>query len=532
MIYLLALLLTILIFLKSKLNLIFIILFSFLINSIAIIIYKFGFGFDFFIHEATMELINATGAVEPKPLYYLGQYSIIILLHKLLLIPIHYAHLLLVPVLASFLIPFNLYLVLKKKFSSQTNTYLSLLVFITLPLALFFNTTPQNLAYLFLILVIIRGLNCRDYFDIFYIFALSLATLLIQPIAGIPAILLSLAITIYYSDFKKIKKHLYRFIFILSAISLPGAFVLVNKLNGIGNADESVSSASPVLRRFLEGLTLQLPKEENIILNFIYFFAFNIKLLLLGLFIIGAYTVYKNKKEFKVYRVYLLIAFGVFISFLITNNLSFSYLISYERLAFSARIFNVSLLLLTPFFMVGVFSLINSLSQKRTVIKIIFIGFYVFLIPIFVYINYPRLDNYHNSHGYSVSQDDIDAVNYIEDNSKDDYIVLANQQTSVAALREFGFTRYYKTDEGEDIFYYPIPTGAPLYEYFLKMVDEEPSRDTMLEAMDIANVDTGYFVINKYWWAFPKIVAEAKIEANSWKSINNGEIFIFKFNKK
>ena len=63
------------------------------------------------------------------------------------------------------------------------------------------------------------------------------------------------------------------------------------------------------------------------------------------------------------------------------------------------------------------------------------------------------------------------------------------------------------------------------------MVDEKPTRKTMLEAMNLAGVNTGYFVINKYWWAFPKIIEEAKIEANSWQSINNGEVYIFEYDK-
>ncbi len=109
----LAFLLVLLIFLKSKFNLLFIIFFTFLLNSIAIIIYKFGFGFDFFIHQSTMELIDATGSVDPKPFYYLGQYSLIIIIHKIFFIPIYYIHLLLVPILASILIPVNLFRVLK-----------------------------------------------------------------------------------------------------------------------------------------------------------------------------------------------------------------------------------------------------------------------------------------------------------------------------------------------------------------------------------------------------------------------------------
>ena len=108
----------------------------------------------------------------------------------------------------------------------------------------------------------------------------------------------------------------------------------------------------------------------------------------------------------------------------------------------------------------------------------------------------------------------------------------------MAALREFGFNRYYKLplDKGgwgdyDEIYFYPIPTGGQLYQYYLGMVYEKPSRTTMVTAMDFANVSQAYFVLNKYWWAFPKILAEAKLEANSWSEVGNGEIYIFKYKK-
>ena len=54
----------------------------------------------------------------------------------------------------------------------------------------------------------------------------------------------------------------------------------------------------------------------------------------------------------------------------------------------------------------------------------------------------------------------------------------------------------------------------------------------MLEAMDLAGVNEGYFVLNKYWRAFVKILAEAKLSASSWQAIDNGEVYVFKYEKK
>lgn len=142
-----------------------------------------------------------------------------------------------------------------------------------------------------------------------------------------------------------------------------------------------------------------------------------------------------------------------------------------------------------------------------------------------LYVSYPRFDRYFNSRGYSVGQNDIEAVRWIDKNADGDYLVLANQQVSAAALSQFGFKRYYDNN----IFYYPIPTSSPLYQYYLDMVYKKPDKRTITEAMDMVGVNQGYFVLNKYWWQFPKILAEAKFSADSWKEFGNGEVFVFKF---
>ncbi|MBU4375668.1 hypothetical protein KKH38_04155, partial [Patescibacteria group bacterium] len=145
---------------------------------------------------------------------------------------------------------------------------------------------------------------------------------------------------------------------------------------------------------------------------------------------------------------------------------------------------------------------------------------------------------YFNSRCFSTSKNDIEAVNWIENNTESDYIVLANQQVSAAALREFGFKKYYspplidkERGSGGEVFYYPVPTGGPLYQYYLDMVYEKPSRETMAKAMDLAGVSEGYFVLNKYWRAFDKILEEAKLEADSWEDIGDGDVFVFKYYK-
>lgn len=70
-----------------------------------------------------------------------------------------------------------------------------------------------------------------------------------------------------------------------------------------------------------------------------------------------------------------------------------------------------------------------------------------------------------------------------------------------------------------------------MYDYYLSMVYEKPSKQTMIKAMDLAGVNESYFVLNRYWWAFSKILDEAKLEANSWQKLDNGEVIVFKYTK-
>ncbi|MBI4262592.1 hypothetical protein HY624_03650 [Candidatus Uhrbacteria bacterium] len=80
------------------------------------------------------------------------------------------------------------------------------------------------------------------------------------------------------------------------------------------------------------------------------------------------------------------------------------------------------------------------------------------------------------------------------------------------------------------IFFYPIPTGSPLYQYYLDMVYTSASRATMEQAMDLAKVNRAYFVLNRYWVNFSKIKKEASATADTSFSINDQD-FIFEYHR-
>jgi hypothetical protein len=140
------------------------------------------------------------------------------------------------------------------------------------------------------------------------------------------------------------------------------------------------------------------------------------------------------------------------------------------------------------------------------------------------YLSYPRFDHYTHSHGYATSEADILAVQWIDrDAHNQDFIVLANQQVSAASLREFGFKKYYSS-----MFYYPVPTGGPLYQKYLEMISK-PNIEIIQNTRKLTGVQTIYFVLNDYWWAADKLRPELGSIADQEISIADGQITIFVF---
>lgn len=511
---------------KNKYFIIFsLILHYFLSFSVALVVYKIGYGFDPFIHEATINLINKTGSVDPKPFYYLGQYSIIVILHKITALSPIWIDKLLVPLVSAVFLPAVLWQTLNKIFSDQKASLLAILFALILPFSVFIVTTPQNLAYLFLLLAILLGLICENIFDLIVIYLLALAATAIHPIAGLPALFLAVSLTIYHSDNAKIKKIGYPAVSFASIISLPAAFCFIEKSFSINsNFNFDINSVFSGLNIFSRPI---IPSDETAILNFIYLYGFNLKFIIFLILVSGIFIVYRHKEYCKKFKIYFLLSSSFFASYLIAKIIPFNFLIDYERDNYTDRIFTISVFFLLPFIITVIYGLTEKILYSKNFLKLTFLSFFVIIITFSLYLSYPRHDKYFNSHGFSTGKNDIEAVRWINNDAKEDYIVLANQQVSAAALMEFGFLRYFKNN----IFYYPIPTGGPLYQYYLDMVYKKPSRETMQKAMDLAGVKVGYFILNKYWWAFPKILDEAKFEAQAWKEIGNGEIYVFKYLK-
>jgi len=501
---------------SNRSNLLLVSLHFFLTYSVILFVYRLGFGYDYFIHQATLELIDKQGLVEPRPFYYLGQYGLLTLIHKISGLPLIWLHRLLVPALAAIFLPALLYracnAILKNNFRPW---YLLLFLLIPLPFLTF--TTPQNFALLLLLFVILLSVSYKNFFEFIVMAILALAALVTQPIAGVPAMLLALALAVRDSKAPaRIKRFGFSAIFVLSAVLLPLAFYLFEK--------PQFSAAGWPLGNLLPSLTLASAGSNDIILNFIYFYAYNFWVAPVILSIAGLWLARKDGQLTRL-APNLLLAGGLFVAYFLTKILPFNFLIGYEHDDYAKRILLVACLFLAPFIILSIGKLVELIRRQNLLFKTSWLVFALLLLCASLYLTYPRFDRYFNSRGYSVGESDLAAVDWIEQNAGGDYIVLANQQVSVAALSRFGFKKYYRGD----IFYYPIPTGGPLYNYYLEMVYQKPTRETMAKAMELAGVNEGYFVLNKYWTDFAKVLAEAKLAAKSWREFGGGQVYVFSY---
>ena len=141
------------------------------------------------------------------------------------------------------------------------------------------------------------------------------------------------------------------------------------------------------------------------------------------------------------------------------------------------------------------------------------------------YLSYPQRDPYIFNKSLNTTSTDLNIVHTIESQSSD-YIVLANQAVSAAAISEYGFNKYFK----DNIFYYPLPTSGPLYQLYLQLAYQQSLVVEVLDSVkNLTGVNNIYFVINSYWSGYNQIVSEHKKTAESWQQIDN-KATIFYYN--
>jgi len=508
----------------EKFNLFLITLHTLLSSSIALIIYQIGYGFDPFIHRATEKIILNSGYILPKNPYYVGQYSLIVILTKIFNINLNIIDKILVPVLSSIIIPTLTYFSLVKINLEKKISQITSLIFPFFILFTIFFTVPQNLANIFLIIFIFLVLiylknNINNIIKLNHLWLLAIAITCIHPLAGIPALMTVWLLSIKnpVNPVKNMGHRTCKKIKILSilifAISVPVIFYFLSFILPDFNISLDLSNLKT---RLISDFSFNyLPFHS--FLHSIYFLKILFPVLIITLTLLSFRQSYKKQKHLKLF---LIIALILLFNSLLLSLFSFHSIIYYEQNIFPIRLIHFAYFFILAF----ILSNLSRVPCKFTKYNFLVITSIAFIATNFLYLSYPTYDIIEKNKGYSVSQSDIEAVRKIQEISDtDNFVVLSNQSTSAAALQEFGFKKYYNNN-----FYYPIPTSSPLYKIYLDITYNSTKPEYLAQIKNITGADEVFLVFNDYWTNFKKLALNYQNTAKNSYNINN-KIYIFEY---
>jgi len=329
-------------------------IFAFLSSSIALFVYKLGYGFDPFIHQATEKVIALKGVITPKPFYYIGQYSIVVIMSEIFQISVEWIDKLLVAIIASVFIPLSIFTFCRKIFQNKISRIFTLL-FLSIPFSIFIMTTPQNLANTLLLILIIFGLSfIHNYYTVqrnkyltIFLICLTVAILTIHPLTGIPALIFLILIIISASktfcpvDSKGCKDTLLFGVFLISLLScfaLPFVF-----LANSGFSLMQIKFNSGIFSELISQFQLFHFNAFNFLQDFAYLYDYLLPFVIIILSISAGIHIILNTR-YKILVMYFLTSVILLINYLLLKTLiDFDFVISYEQDAYADRILIISL---------------------------------------------------------------------------------------------------------------------------------------------------------------------------------------------
>ena len=460
-------------------------------TAIAPLVYRLGFGFDGFLHIAGEKILLATGTLNPKPFYYIGQYVFTTLLARISDIPIEQFDRWLVPVSAALLLPFAAYL--------SRRVVSSPIGFVLLPLAPFIATTPQSFAYVLGISALLLALETSDAVHPLAPLILAGWSVATHPLAGIPFLFVTLAVLVQARWIQTGRRALVWLCAVLAATSVPFLFYVLGRS---GTTDIIWNIQSLLTLTSWKGILVSLtPWLQN---AFVVWpaWASLIARALPAMGILGAVGTIVIGTRRRIGSI--LLASGILLLLagaVLKTAGDFAFLIDYERGNYAERLVTLAIFALVVGSLPSIHALLERARRQNFFVMLVLLVGVSAIAAAQSYNALPRHDALVTGRGWSVGIADIMAVREIDRDAKQEpYTVLANQSVSAAAVLQFGFKRY-----NGDIFFYPIPTGGALYETYLRMVYQAPSRDTAVEAGKLGGTRLVYVVLNDYWWKADEI---------------------------
>ena len=500
-----------------------------LLSSIGIILYTLGYGYDSFIHEATLNIIKETGTIQPKLLMYLGQYGLSFFFHSASQVDLGIVNKVLLPILFSLIWPTSIYYGLRHGFNwTKKASYLSTLWSLFIGFNFAIMTTPQSLSYLiFAFFIFILPEINRKKIHLHFVYFITLFTLTIHPLSGIPLFFFSIILTILrIKKHKIVKSILFSITIFFSAISLPLLFAFYQFKQGI----EITKIFSLNIWPLISLPNINLHQTYSFPLDIIHNIGNNI-IWIYTLCILISILIILRENKYIFYKRYFIFTGILIINYFITKIfISFNLQISYDKTDYLNRIVYLITLTTLPFFLRFIYIIFKTtIIKNNDKLKNIFLLITtIFIIIIGTYFSYPVYDKHKNSKSFNVTSTDIKTVQAIEEDSNNTpYIVLANQMVGAASINQYNFKHYYNNN-----FYYSMPLGIDnIYTHYLNMIEINANKEEALKAMDKAQVNKLYFVVNNYWHSAKQSIKQAKNSSDSYFLIDNGVNHVFVYNK-
>jgi len=203
--------------------------------------------------------------------------------------------------------------------------------------------------------------------------------------------------------------------------------------------------------------------------------------------------------------------------------------IEYEKSIYANRIIYMITIVSLPILLASFYFWFNNIIKKKNNYqeKIFLIIIFTIIILTSIYFSYPVYNKHQNSKIFNITKTDIKTVQLIENHSQEPYIVLANQMIGAAAIKKYGFAHYYNNN-----FYYSMPLGNNnIYQNYLNMIEHKASKEEALKAMDKAQVNKLYFVVNNYWHSAKTAIADGLEGSDNHILVDNGLNYIFIYNR-
>lgn len=501
--------------------------------SVAAIIYKLGFGYDPMLHRAAQQVIFNEGVITPITPFYIGQYVSVVGIAHLTHLPLKFIDIALVPLLSGILIPLVGYISLRDGFHLKEHLSRALvLLFPLFPLQYFIVTTPHNLATLFtLVTVLVLPLISKnEYLLLFSLLAFS--SVAIHPLSGIFALWLWVGIVIFklFKSEKRIK--LFMFLYVVIGSMLTPLMLITNNVFILGQQLPPVANLinrADVFLSLFERPYYFINRNPDLIIQSIYILQWIVPGILIALALFYGKNFKFQISNFKLLPLLFPVMILINIYFLSTWIVS-PELGSFEQIQYAERLRHLLMLFILPLAIAQIGSYARTFESKRFIIPGAAILLSLLLLCSW-YLTYPQRNEAVHFPGYNASAADFEAAKIVHESTKSSrYIVLSNILTAGASIEQFGFTHYHETDQGL-LFHYPIPSGSPLYDSYIKMLYEGQKREFINEALALTDTDKAYFLVHDYWANANDIIEGAKKTADDWQIINDGQIWLFEYNR-